>query len=401
MGARPLAGWCRRHLVVPALLCVLALSGCGGGGGGSIDAPAAVIPPAAGNSVPMTVDRGADGTAFNLPFVSVTVCVPGTATCRTIDHVLVDTGSYGLRIAAAALGAGVQLPAVTTAAGAPVGECAQFARGATWGAVRRADVKLAGEVAANLPIQVVADPGAAYATAPSGCSTAGGNVGVDGSSNGILGVGLFVQDCPGCVASTAPGVYFACPAGGCTATRLELASQVSNPVAAFSRNNNGVLLTLPEVPQGGAATVSGSLIFGIGTQPNNQLGAATVYATDGQGNFRTTYRGVTTPAFLDSGSNALFFADASLPVCSGFYCPSAPLTLSAVNTSATGVSGTVSFRIESLQSIGGGVAAAHVGANIGLGRVFDWGLPFFFGRSVFVAVAGAPTPRGPGPYWAY
>jgi hypothetical protein len=31
----------------------------------------------------------------------------------------------------------------------------------------------------------------------------------------------------------------------------------------------------------------------------------------------------------------------------------------------------------------------------------DWGLPFFFGQNVFVAIQGASTPGGTGPYWAY
>jgi Protein of unknown function (DUF3443) len=32
---------------------------------------------------------------------------------------------------------------------------------------------------------------------------------------------------------------------------------------------------------------------------------------------------------------------------------------------------------------------------------FDWGMPFFFGRNVFVAIDGRQTPAGPAPYWAY
>ena len=32
---------------------------------------------------------------------------------------------------------------------------------------------------------------------------------------------------------------------------------------------------------------------------------------------------------------------------------------------------------------------------------FDWGLPFFYGRTVFTAIEGAATPGGAGPYWAY
>ena len=90
----------------------------------------------------------------------------------------------------------------------------------------------------------------------------------------------------------------------------------------------------------------------------------------------------------------------SLPVCSGFYCPATPLTLSAVNTSATGVTGTVDFIVESLPSVGS-AAAAHLAGDIGLARSFDWGLPFFFGRTVFVAMTGASTSKGAGPFWAY
>jgi hypothetical protein len=32
---------------------------------------------------------------------------------------------------------------------------------------------------------------------------------------------------------------------------------------------------------------------------------------------------------------------------------------------------------------------------------FDWGVPFFFGRNVFVAIEGSSTPGGTGPYVAY
>jgi hypothetical protein len=33
--------------------------------------------------------------------------------------------------------------------------------------------------------------------------------------------------------------------------------------------------------------------------------------------------------------------------------------------------------------------------------MFGWGLPFFFGRTVFLAIEGQPTPAGAGPYYAF
>jgi hypothetical protein len=399
-------------------LFVAVLAACGGGG----DAPpAAATPPAttppvttpptdnppvatpAANVATITVDRGADGTAFNSPFVTVTVCAPGTANCQTVDHVLVDTGSFGLRLMAPNVPASLGLPSVTAANEAPVAECAHFATGFMWGSVRRADVKISGETAANLPIHVVGDATPPFAAIPTACSNTGSNFGAEQSIKGILGVGLFNQDCPACRASAAPAIYFACPAsGGCTSTALPLASQVANPVPAFAANNNGVAITMPPVLLGGAPGLTGSLVFGIGTQPNNQLGVATVYATNGRGNFTTNYKGVNyTASFIDSGSNGIFFTDSSIPQCSGFYCPPSPLTLAAVNSSSNGASGSVTFVAESIQALARSVVVANVGGDAGLSNVFDWGFPFFFGRTVFVAIEGASTPKGNGPYWAY
>ena len=115
-------------------------------------------------------------------------------------------------------------------------------------------------------------------------------------ANGILGVANFAQDCGSACAdiSTAPAVYFSCPSGNCNITAVPTTTtkgQVWNPVALFAQDNNGVLLSLPSETAAGAATASGSLIFGIGTQSNNALGSAKVFAVDNQAYFTTTYNG--------------------------------------------------------------------------------------------------------------
>jgi hypothetical protein len=55
------------------------------------------------NQIPVVVDAGPTRSSFNRPYVSVTLCAPGTTNCQTIDHLLVDTGSSGIRVLASVL----------------------------------------------------------------------------------------------------------------------------------------------------------------------------------------------------------------------------------------------------------------------------------------------------------
>lgn len=397
-------------------LLTMALTACGGGGSSSsgttgnnsggntvtttVSSPVA----AASNVLAMRVDSGTDGTAFNVPFVTVTVCQPGGSVCTDISNVLVDTGSQGLRISASALPVGFNLPAVTTPAGNQVGQCGQFASGYTWGAVRQATVKLGGITTATaIPVQVIGDAAPAFSTTPGSCAGTGGNLGAGLGARGILGVGLLDQDCgTACVSSIAPAVYFACNAsGGCNSTTLALASQVRNPVAALpSGYDNGVILKLPAVPAGGARSADGALILGVGTQSNNQPGTNVVRANSA-GRMTTLYRGASyTDSFLDSGSNGLFFSDASLSRCGDFYCPVNPLTVSGQLTGVSGTTSSASVDIVSITSVSG-AAAASVAGPIGNGITFIWGLPFFYGRTVATVRSGASSSAGTGPLWAW
>lgn len=400
-----------------ALGSLLVLTSCGGGGGYSSPPPPPPPPPQGGNVATLTVDAGPAQT-LNIPFITITVCAPGTTNCQTIDGIEVDTGSYGLRIMASVLNASLlsalpqQMVAGTTI---PVVECMQFADGYSWGPVMSADVSISGEKASGIPIQVIGHP--SFLQVPSACSSVGRQEDSVTSfgANGLIGVGVFQQDCgSSCATGVAAGLYYQCPTNGgsCTGVMEPTNLQVSNPVASFAGDNNGVIVELPSVAAGGAATATGSLVFGIGTQSNNGLGNATILATDpGAGTINVTFGGTQYPSsFIDSGSNAYFFADSSLNACSaatapGYYCT--PATISTTITTHANTQLAANFSIgdaaSMFQANPMATAFPQLAAPLpsALAQTFDFGLPYFYGRNVYVAIENMTAGGTLGPYVAY
>jgi hypothetical protein len=384
----------------------------GGGGSTGIAGPA-------DNVAQLSVDFGLPNIGYvNGLFVTITVCVPGTSQCQTVDHVLVDTGSTGLRVLKSVLT--LSLPAWTNDSGVALAECFQFVSGYTWGPLRKADLKIAGEQANGLAIQVIEE--STYPV-PGGCTGTDNSTADTLRANGIIGISALLQDCGSYCAATPgstsanPGMYHACSSakkGGCLVAAVPLAKQVLNPVSFFSQDNNGTIIELPTISANGAPSVTGALVFGIGTRDNNDLGQATVLQLDGYGEFLTKYptNGKTSFAFIDSGSNALYFATSGstrITTCakpySGFYCPSSTQSLSATIQDASGlVTVNVDFSIAnavSLFSHVDNVAYYNLGGTSAVGGSFDWGLPFYFGRNVFTSIEGQSTPAGAGPFVAF
>jgi hypothetical protein len=188
---------------------------------------------------------------------------------------------------------------------------------------------------------------------------------------------------------------------------------VQNPVHAFAVNNNGIAIQLPDLPAQGVGRAQGYLIFGVGTQRNNQLGTANVVPVDpSSGTFTTLYKGRTlTNSVIDSGSNGLYFDDPqSFPVTcvrpAGFYCPDSAQQLSAsIVLQATNA--LVDFQIGNAGALfapGTNLAFNNLGGPGG-DSFFDWGLPFFFGRTVFTVIEGQQVVHDaqslPGPFHAF
>ena len=378
-------------------------------GGVSASTTLTVTGGAANNVIPITVNGSlcSANSYLNKPCVSVTVCTPGTSICQTINDILLDTGSYGLRIFKQALA--VSLPQLTGASGS-IAECVQFGDGSSmWGPVQTASVILANEPAVQVSIQVV---DSTFGNRSTGCSNADPTP-ADAGFNGILGVGLFTYDCGDtCANSANNGNYYACNGTNCNSgTTVPLPNQVQNPAALLPQDNNGVIVQLPSVPLGGTSSINGNLILGIGTQSNNVPTSVTAYSASATtGEFTTQFSGRTYDSFIDSGSNGLFFTPpttSQLPNCAApntaWFCPATTISFSATNTGASGApSGAVPFHIGNLVDLTLN-SSIKVFAEVGgtFRSNFDWGLPFFFGRTVVIGYEGSASSLGNGPYWAY
>lgn len=373
------------------------------------------------NVLPVSVGCG----YVNEPCVSVTVCQPGatlgSSSCTTINNILLDTGSFGLRLFSDQIPGTVTLPPITdSATGNPLAECVSYVdTSSDWGPVVSADVYLGygNEKAANVPTQII---NASYAGLPSNClnpdtySLSSGNPNNVGF-NGILGVGLFTADCgDGCASDDGNQMYFACSGSTCTGAAVPSSKQVSNPVSFLTSDNNGVILQLPNVASSGATSLTGYLVLGIGTQSDNSPPTGvTMFQADSTGNFQTYYSGQLFTdsngqgSFIDSGSNAIYFPDANIPQCTsspGFYCPVALDNLTGVAIGANNspqdllpfqvANGDTELSVSNPNVVFDNLAGPLAG-------MFDWGFPFFLGKSIYVGIDGATSSLGAGPYWGF
>jgi len=395
------------------------LTGSGGSSGNGGNGGSGGIAGAGPNVATITVDAGPTNAVgvFNTPFVTVTICAPGSTTnCQTIDHIEVDTGSYGLRIISSVINSSLlsALPAeLTPGFSVPIVECTMFGDGYSWGSMRTADMTISSEKAAHIPIQVIGDQPAG--NVPNACSSTGPseNTVATFGANGILGVGPFAQDCGGtCANGTGAGFYWSCPSNGgaCTETQVPLNMQAVNPVPLFMADNNGVIVEMPAVADAGVLTSTGALVFGIGTQGNNGLGSATVLTTDQSGFITVDYKNTSyTRSFIDSGSNLYFFNDSTLTTCTlsnqTFFCPSTQQSLTATNIGVNNTQSNVTFKVANantqFNSNPSFEAFDNVAAPNSDAKSFDLGMPFFYGRFVYTAVEGMNTSGGMGPYFAY
>jgi hypothetical protein len=103
------------------------------------------------------------------------------------------------------------------------------------------------------------------------------------------------------------------------------------------------------------------------------------------------------------------FDDPSIAVCAsgafiGYYCPAvAPQSLFAVNTGVgvNNASSTVLFAIADPNTFVANATAFIDLAGGGGSSNFTWGMPFFYGRKIYIGIDRRVSGIYTGPYYAY
>lgn len=372
-------------------LTTLCLSACNGGSSSSSSGNSPAY-----NQTPIIVDLGVNESApLNRPFVTVTLCVPGTDTCQTIDHVLLDTGSDGLRVPASILKNAAMYPQLMLD-NQPLYTCANYAAGYDFGSMNLTDVVWGGETAKSVPFQII-DDSQPQVGIPASCDATGSYFDfIAAGQNAIIGVRNSVFDAD---------TNYTCVNGTCNpVTNLPESMLIASPVIRMPVDNNGVLLQFPNIPANGATSFTGTLTFGINTQSNNTVKSNVnlLYTRDSL--FNASYNNTNYQGTFDSGTPFIIFSDNTLPLCTGefegFYCPSSPMQINAVFTSYDGrnqVNSSYPLANPAIywgNAIAGNTLLPYAGAPCAgcesfADSIFLWGLPYFYGKTVYSIFPGA------------
>lgn len=399
-----------------AIIILVACNGAGSGSSTSSDPVTPVVPPNSANiSVTVSPNYGISGgvcSNVNAPCVSVTICEPNAPTaCVTVNDVLLDSGSYGLRVFGSLLGSvGSGLP-VETSGGESIAECVNYAdEAANWGPVVLAKIVLGSEsTTQSIPMQII---DASFATLPDACSVAVNDATPSQFGfNGVLGVGPLI---------TAGSKYYKCNSHSvCTEyTSISTVQQVSNPIAFLRYGyNNGVTFNFPSVGDNGGIDVTGYTIFGVGTESDNtpsesenKFYSISIYSHGIPIRMPTasadSQLASVSYGFLDTGSNGLFFTTDEISTYGPWYSPSSTLVLTAINTDSAGAGVPVDLNIANAEDLFNSTsnnAFNNLGGTLGITmtQYLNYGFPFFLGKTVYMCFDGNTCAGRSGPYWAF
>lgn len=380
-----------------ALVTSLNLVACNNGSSSS--SPAPVPPPSASNVTQVIAGSGYNGQGANTPYITVTVCVPNTTTCQTLDSILLDTGSVGLKIDQSQMT--VSLPAILqTGTNLPFSVCNLYGSGYAFATANYADVYIAGEKASNIPVQVI-DDSSSQSGVPTSCSNQGQPIDFSSSgARGIIGVNPIIN------VANSTNIDYVYNNGSYEETTSGIPVQYFNvnPVGYFVSDNNGEIISLPAATANTNTNLVGTITFGLNTESNNSVpnGVSSVLGDPNNfiGEFKATTQGVTYDSMFDSGTNTWLFYDASIAVCpTGDYCPSSAVTWQSTINSYNNTSNPISINA-TIEAPGNNAIMPFWGYQSSSGSGL-YGLPFYYGKTVYLGFVGYQTSMGAGPTWGF
>jgi hypothetical protein len=342
--------------------------------------------------------------SWNEPYTNIKICEPNSTTnCQVIDHVIVDSGSDGLRFMEGVIKSSLlkHLPVVGVK-GKIITECETYVDSYTYGPLLYADVYFGGKVLKKFPLQLASN---AY-TPPAECQDEGGektNTAALFGGNGLVGVAFPLTD-------VTP--YYVCESNGSDCADFNYAG-LPNLVSVFEKDNNGAVITLPSVASRGSSTpVMGSLIFGVGTESNNKPPAGTKALKNDLsfGEFDVELGSNKAKAYIDSGTSNLV-VNGDWTQCSastglqGFFCPSKneALSMGVSSIGKTTPAYHIGLTIGNANTLlnNGDVAyddiAQYVSSSASAGGDYALGLTAFFGRTMYFVFNGKSSDLGTGP----
>lgn len=369
------------------------------------------------NVAEIVIDKGPDSlpesrATTNILYTTIRVCSPGSITnCLSIDHVLLDTGSTGLRIINSNAIDALRLPRMLYNESL-VNECTSFPRGYVWGSINYADVYWAHEIAPKITLQIIANT---TAPVPSSCLDFSPPNPIHTVSelraNAIMGIGNMVYDKESDVLgieSSGAG-YYSCSNNSCSHINIPDTSQVSNIIAQFKDKTvtNGYLIQLPEVLESYTDILKGQIVFGLNTKSNNQISTqAKIFRAMPLGYITTIYANQVKFGLFDSGTNSIKVTsntDPVIPVIHGELFPSTPIMLTAQLADFAFAEpfynlSDVNFMLISNQQVK--PVLPYVGTYGGFSE-FLWGIPFFIGKNVYFGINKATVNNESTPFVGY
>lgn len=400
-----------KKFILILISCIL--TACGGGSGNNDNNSSSSSSGSTNNTtlnqIPVTISTGPQNNYLNGLFGSITLCNSSNA-CTTVNNVIFDTGSVGVRVLKSALPNGF-LTADSDGNGGTYSNCGVFASGYTWGDVASATMTLGGLTSSQkVPVHIIGQSN--YSIPSSSGNGSAMNTVSSLGANGIIGIGLFKYDCGSTCVNYQTTAYYSCKSGTCTSTKIPLTSQLLNPVAAMpAPYNNGNVISLPSISSTGSKNVNGSIYLGIGNATNNTITPTAIINTDTNGYINATMNGKSfSQSFLDSGTSIYGITDSSIPLCSqsgftDYFCPSSTYSTSILLSNAAKTqNSTVTLTIDNAYNL------IQTGNNAFYNMAFnfsswyssvDLGLTFFFGKNVATGIEGTSSNIGSGTYFAF